>query len=1237
VTDRQVDDILRSVGISTTPAAPMPQSGFSLDGLNGADDLDALLNEPRTPQRTAPAAQPAPRPAPTQRAYTPAQPAAQSVPRPAQQQQPVQPAPQPVQTTRPPQQTMPTQDTTTAGLYDGDTTRTGIIKDFLLKMAPDGGAADTDALNQGKNQFQKFFKNSVAVVPDEKGRMPKPEKKKRGLFGLKHADDTGEFVPINVSLSAKTDDYEDDPDMQEEYYPDAEPEEAPRAAAPKKGFFGGLFGGGAEETEELMIPEERVPEPAPRPAAQTPQPAPAPQPVQTAQPVQPVRDETTQEVWHSKYTRPARRAAYDEIGGKTTELIKGTVDYVQKHPAPPTASGMTGTIYRKKKNTVEFTPGQKIQTTPPPQPMPRHSEEPVGEPIDLPRSQPAATGFTMQIGGLDAAPVDSTQEFMSAYNAVRPRRRPAAPVQQPTPAPQPAADPYDERVVLGDPPREEIDETGEHLLPRRERDDVDTLVDTLTGHIRLTPQAPAPQAAPAHTGFTQSLGNVAPAPAHTGFTQDLGAAPAARPAHTGFTQNLGSAPAARPAHTGFTQDLGGAPAAPAAPSRPAHSDYTQNLGGAPAEPNTASFVSGIADAINTPAPREDTAQYDTAAARLTASLAEETGRTRAHIPTAADVKKAAARFAGRADDESEDNAVSPFDTAEIPVPHAHEYERAEDAPAVRNELAKKLTQATIACIVSGAAALVIILLAVLPARPAALNDAMAYPAVLLVLLLAACGVNWEAFLNGAKGLAKAPTPDSLSILPAVGAVLQCILMLATGGYTGNVPMLAGPAALVLCLNAVGRRLNAATVSDNFQLVSAKVEHAVAYRLKDAGALRAVSNGLAEPHPSVLVSRPTQIFRSFLANSAARGTSDKNQQQFAWLLGGCGLAAFLFTVIRTKDAVTAATAMAGVFCLAAPLAGTLLSALPARMMQRSAAQVGAVIPGWRDIRQLGRINVIQVTARDLFPTGCVTLAGIRPVNQKDINTAIIYAASILSEGAPTLRDVFMNMLGGNRNLRSKVEGRKTVYGKGYVGWIDKQRVLVGNRALMQEYGIADIPNMEYEQRHTVNQRRIIYLAVGGKMFAIFQVAYQRDPDTAAVLETLHHAGLSLVVDCDDFNCDVRLLETAYSLPAGSVKVLNGAEHQAMAPAVAWLPESEGSMLHLGSFASFVGGLQAAAGAAEGERKAAIVLTVSVLLSCAVGVLLTLTGGLVTLPLAGIVLYQAAWCVLALIFPLLQRYY
>ena len=247
-------------------------------------------------------------------------------------------------------------------------------------------------------------------------------------------------------------------------------------------------------------------------------------------------------------------------------------------------------------------------------------------------------------------------------------------------------------------------------------------------------------------------------------------------------------------------------------------------------------------------------------------------------------------------------------------------------------------------------------------------------AALLVLLLVSCAVNWRTFLDGFRGLGKTPSPDSLSILPALGAAVQCLTVLATGGYTDGTLMLAGPAALMLCMNAAGHALNAATVCDAFESVSGQDGYAVAYRLKDAGALRAISQGLSEPHPCVLVTRPTQIFRSFLTNSAAHGTSDKNQQQFVWLLGGCGLAAFLFTLITSKSAATAATAMTSLFCLAAPLAGTLMSAVPARMMQQRAYKVGAVIPGWRDIRQLGRINVVQATCAPTLPGGVRHAAG-----------------------------------------------------------------------------------------------------------------------------------------------------------------------------------------------------------------------------------------------------------------------
>lgn len=186
-------------------------------------------------------------------------------------------------------------------------------------------------------------------------------------------------------------------------------------------------------------------------------------------------------------------------------------------------------------------------------------------------------------------------------------------------------------------------------------------------------------------------------------------------------------------------------------------------------------------------------------------------------------------------------------------------------------------------------------------------------------------------------------------------------------------LMTGPAALLLCGNAAGKAIDAHTIRDNFTLVSAGMDHAVAYRLKDAGVLRTVTAGLAEPRPNVLVSRPTRLMKGFLAGSESRRTSDKNQQQFARILLGCGVAAFLFTLLYRKDAGTAFTALAGVLCLGAPLAGTLISAMPMRLMQRSAAQIGAVIPGWKDIRLLGRVNVLQVTAQDLFPKGALRCA------------------------------------------------------------------------------------------------------------------------------------------------------------------------------------------------------------------------------------------------------------------------
>lgn len=311
VTDHQVDEILRSVGILSLPDEPLPEDKLAFPEGDALDDLRKSrcrsLRPPRHSRARIPRCSSLTRSrcSPTRG-------------RPARRSQP-----------------LPTVDKTGTQTFSGDTTGTGIIKGFLGKMAPGG---DAESLDQGKNEFKRFFGTSVAVVPDENGRLHEPGKKKRSLFGLKHAEDTGAFEPINVTMGGGRAVGQAEPE--EEYYPDAELEPTPAQparSAKKHGFFGSLFDR-EEETEELMIPEERAEEPSPyRPGAAVPpqQPVQTPSaaavPVQPEPPVPPAQEETsTQEVWRSKYTRPARRAA--EESGHTVEIIQGTVGYAKNHP-----------------------------------------------------------------------------------------------------------------------------------------------------------------------------------------------------------------------------------------------------------------------------------------------------------------------------------------------------------------------------------------------------------------------------------------------------------------------------------------------------------------------------------------------------------------------------------------------------------------------------------------------------------------------------------------------------------------------------------------------------------------------------------------------------------------------------------------------------------------------------------------------------------------------------------------
>lgn len=586
----------------------------------------------------------------------------------------------------------------------------------------------------------------------------------------------------------------------------------------------------------------------------------------------------------------------------------------------------------------------------------------------------------------------------------------------------------------------------------------------------------------------------------------------------------------------------------------------------------------------------------------------------------------------------------PFE--EEPAPeYVEDYENPADAPLVQQDLDRLRLTTAIRTGVSAVAGLVLLYLGLavgdspLPAI-AAVDPAvapLAYLAVNLVLLVVACAVNWRVFWNGIRGLWGAPTPDSVLALAGVGALAQLLVLMmnAEAFEADKITLFAAPAALLLCFGALGKYLISGVISRNFALVSTGSEHVAAFRLEDEELCTHLAEGLGEPEPCLVASRPTTLVEGFLRRSFSVRDSDRTLQRMSWVLAGAALFTALIALFSKQGLAMAFTAFAGTLCLGGPASATLLVAVPGMLMQKSAARVGAVVPGWSSIEELSGANMIVVGAKDLFPAKSVRLHGIKTFEKERIDLAILYAASVLIAGCDTLRDVFMNIIQGKTNILFPVESLENDPGFGFTAWVKDKRVIIGNRAMMEKQGV-EIPSLDYENRYTKGKKQPIYLAVSGRLFGMFLVSYKANEQAAHVLESLNRQGVSVLVKSDDFSLTTSLISQIYGLEEGSVKVLSGAERHALAPVTEYQQYSPGCMAHIGSFASFVGGLLAAAGAASAERTSSLVQAAGILVSVVLAVLLAFTGGMAALALPALVLYQAAWAVLTLMIPMLKRY-
>lgn len=575
-----------------------------------------------------------------------------------------------------------------------------------------------------------------------------------------------------------------------------------------------------------------------------------------------------------------------------------------------------------------------------------------------------------------------------------------------------------------------------------------------------------------------------------------------------------------------------------------------------------------------------------------------------------------------------------------------DYDRPQDAPAVEKDIASLRTTLTRRTVATAAIGVLLLWMGLSFGGTLPLPEAVSFAAkplvftiVYLVLVMAAIVINFTTVATGLAGLFSAPTVDSAPALAALGGLLQGAMLLVQviNKQPAQATLFGGLAALVLCFNALGKRVRAVSILRNFQLASAGMDHSAAYILDSSNELSYnITRGLEEEDPTLLVSRPTALVKGFLRQSFSQRATDDTGRTLGWITLGAALAATALTLFMGDwNIFGAVSAFAAVLCIAAPFSSSLVSGVPSLLLQRSTARIGAVVPGWSAIEELGNVNVVMATSRDIFPPTSVSLKGIKTFEKERIDVGILYAASVLIEGCDTLRDIFSGVIQGKSDMLYKVESLVQEPGRGFTAWVQNNRVVIGSREMLQKHDVTP-PPMELEVKYVPNGHMPVYLAVSGKLFAMFIIGYRADHEVRDTLNGLVKSGVSLLVHSDDMNVTGDLIEYAYKLPHGVVKVLGRRELEILGPLTTYTPESEGVMTHIGSFASFIGGMRYAAGCAYSERMSSIVQLASVILAGVLCLLLAFGGSLAGMSIGIALLYQAAWTLLVSIMPFMRRY-
>ena len=410
--------------------------------------------------------------------------------------------------------------------------------------------------------------------------------------------------------------------------------------------------------------------------------------------------------------------------------------------------------------------------------------------------------------------------------------------------------------------------------------------------------------------------------------------------------------------------------------------------------------------------------------------------------------------------------------------------------------------------------------------------------ILLAVGAAGGAVSWEILESGITSLFKLEPNREI---PLAAGYLLCLLqtlgqlLFPKGLANVNIQFYMPVGLMLLGFGWLSRAMTLKTAAINAKFALSDYDKYVCQPVDNSRLAADMTKGLMEGYSVPVINRPTDLLGDFLPISLGSDSSDSAGRTLGLIGIVAGVAMAGFTFLFTQHKNLALTAAAAMLLVLAPMTNLFATAHPLRRGARLLNRVSALANGEQCTQDGGEVNAVVIDAADLLPSDCVTLSGIKTSKGMRIDEAILDAASILVQSGSILSHIFLEIIGGRKDLLRKVDSISCEDGMGITAWIGKKRVLIGNRDLLESHGVRT-PSEAYEQKFRKEGCDLVYLSSAGNLTAVFVITLEPSQDADNAIQMLLENDILMTVHTMDSIVTKNRLAQLYYCEPSCFKIL-----------------------------------------------------------------------------------------------------